>query len=126
MATRKKPRSLGFSLVVIHESSYDALSAKLREALTSEIDAEGHHTTYEMGPMAGDYLLDLTIRRGVSARTAAALLRKLADRLERHGGALLSMPQGGEGFFNDRGEPEADPLPLPRDENGDVIATDVE
>jgi hypothetical protein len=126
MAKWKKPKDLGLALMVVHESSYDSLSDRIREGLAPEIDSDGHRTTYEMVPMPGDHLLGIAIRRGVSPRTAAELLRKLADRLERFGGELLNMPRGGEGSFNARGEPEASPMQLPRGENGDLIVPDVE
>lgn len=58
--------------------------------------------------MPGDALSWATLRRGVSPRAAAALLRKLAALLERHGGKLLNLPRGAEGAFNGEGQPEVE------------------
>jgi hypothetical protein len=46
--------------------------------------------------VAGERLLELSIRRGVARRTAAAVVDKVAEWIGRHG-ELLNAPQGAAG-----------------------------
>src|SRR6516162_11105992 len=98
MARLRRPKALGLQINVILTDSIE-LARGHAHPFEDSTDDDGHHISYEMGPMRGDALCWLTLRRGLSTDTAADLLRKLADRLERHGHRLLSMPLGGEGWF---------------------------
>jgi len=120
-----RPKDLGLEVYVSHPTS--SADPRIQTGYEDrELDHDGHNISYEMSPMPGEDLVVLTIRRGMATTAAASLLRKLADLLERHGGTLLNMPRGGEGFFDSTGEMVADPLQVKYDENGDIIVPDIE
>jgi hypothetical protein len=84
----------------------DARAAKL---FGEDTDADGHYVTFDMSPMRGDKLMDLTVRRGIDPGVAATILRKLADRIDQYGGKLLNLQGGGHWFTSD-GEIDIDVL----------------
>jgi hypothetical protein len=112
---RSRAKDLGLYLGVIEES-----------ALITDSDTDQLIMSYRMEQMAGQSLVDVCLRRGMAPQFAAGLLRALADRVERHGGILLNLPDGDMGYFDDTGNPESDPLQPDRDDNGDIIFPDIE
>jgi hypothetical protein len=62
-------------------------------------DEDGHSITFQVvkGPMGS--LAEVHMQPGISPQTAAALLRKLAGLLERHGQTVLNLSIGEEGRF---------------------------
>jgi hypothetical protein len=125
----RRPRALGLEIVVRHpESEREHLLRSDRpnyEQLFNLLytpNQEGHCISYEMMPMPGEALTCVTIRRGMAPEFASALLRNLADLIDRHGRRLLNMPRGGEGQFTAEGAMMDDPNQLPRDEYGNLIS----
>jgi len=113
MRRKRRPPGLGLDLCVRHLASEGPerfRSGCLGERGGPEVDADGHEVCFEMAPLPGDALAWVTLRRGLSPGAAAALLCKLAALLERHGGRLLNLPRGGEGAFDEKGEPEVEVL----------------
>src|SRR5438067_827073 len=97
---------MGLKLCVFHPDSMKGLGGFSLEPC----DGDGHHCGYHMGPMRGEALAEVSLRRGISAATAAAILRKLADRVEQAGPALLNLRAWKDGWFDERGEAVANPL----------------
>jgi hypothetical protein len=122
MTQGRSSRDLGLEIGVVRP---DSSGGNSNHYPVEELDADGHHIFYEMVVMKGQRLLTLELRRGMSPSAAAMLLRKIASSLERHGAKLLSMPRGGEGYFDNDGEPQDDPLQLERDEHGDLEPPDI-
>lgn len=111
MRRKRRPPGLWLYLCLRHPASEVRASAGScgpGEDSGPAVDADGHEVCFEMGPMPGDALAWATLRRAVSPRAAAALLRKLAALLERHGGRLLNLPRGAEGAFDGEGQPEVE------------------
>jgi hypothetical protein len=73
------------------------------------IDPDGHFIDYDVSPWSTQQLLSLSMRRGMSPAAASALLRKLADLIDRHG-ELLSARQGARGNFSRDGDLLRHPL----------------
>jgi hypothetical protein len=126
MVPAKEPKDLGLEVIVTHPDSLDFGGNLEIEFDPDEIDVDGHYIIYEMMPMDGQVLFSRRVRRGMAPSAAAALLRKLADHVERHGGKLLSMPRGGEGCFNAFGDAVDDPLQFERDDDGEPILPDID
>jgi hypothetical protein len=122
MIQSKESSGLGLQICVVHPDSSDGNSNRYPE---EELDSDGRHIFYEMVAMKGQRILSLELRRGMSPGVAANLLRKIANSLDRHGAKLLGMPRGGEGYFDNDGELQDDPLQLERDEHGDLEAPDI-
>jgi hypothetical protein len=98
----KKQEIVALSLTVRHPAS----EGEETEGLEDVIDGDGHLIEYvtwktELSPV----LVEVGIMPGQSARIVAAVLRKLADRLERQGDRFLApLEEDVEGTFNANGE----------------------
>src|SRR5262249_13193588 len=108
MATGKRrarePWATGLDILVRHPGSEAGCWAPAAPGA----DADGHVVSYEGDVMLSDAVRGVTLRPGTPGACAAALLRKLADRLEQHGDCLLGLARGSKGTFTPGGEPEAD------------------
>jgi hypothetical protein len=94
----RKPKELGLYLTV--------KAGRAPPLPFCAADADGHATTFSMDALYGAALAEVALRRGLAAAEAAAILRKLADRIERYGGELLTLTRGNDGRFSRFGEPE--------------------
>ena len=126
MPDDRDPQRMGLELVLQHPDSTDMeripkSRGRDGEIVYPEVDADGDHIHFEMIPMLGESLLWLTIRRGTPPEVATAALRKIADLIDRHGDAVLSLLNEGRGSFSPEGEFVEGPLKLKYDENGDLI-----
>jgi hypothetical protein len=125
MARRKKPPALGLHVSVLHPATMERRDRFRNDPESAyspeEIDADGHMIDYEVSPWGGQELLNLSIRRGMSPVAASALLRKLADLIDRHG-ELLNARQGVMGNFTRDGDAERSPHSLDDlyDDFGDI------
>jgi hypothetical protein len=122
MTQGKRSRELGLEICVVRADTSGGNSNCYPE---EELDSDGHHIFYEMVVMKGQRILSLELRQGMAPGAAANLLRKIANSLDRHGAKLLGMPRGGEGYFDSKGEPQADPLQVERDEHGNLAPPDI-
>jgi hypothetical protein len=90
----------------LHVEAVDVHTAvapmSLVEKYQRDADPDGHYVTFQVAFMAGHSVVDVQVRCDADPRAAAALLRKLADRLEDVGG-LLRLPPGAGGRFDTRG-----------------------
>ncbi len=108
--TIPRRRKLGLALKVFHPDSMIDLAASLRTDWEANADDDGHYVKFDMTSMGGDCLLEVRIQRGIAATSAASILRKLADLIERAGTELLAEPGGFDGNFNKNGEAMVSPL----------------
>lgn len=107
---RRRARKLGLSISVRHpesETEYLAENPEMRERAISqyadESDGDGHIFYGYMSTMPGEFLADVQLRRGMSAGCAVSILRKIADRIERNGDALLNLTGSTSGAFDKDG-----------------------
>src|SRR5262249_17571844 len=106
------PPSLGISFLVEHpESETDPPCCRLadRELGKGPLDADGHAISFRVHVWKGQALAAVTIRRGVSPQSAAAILRKLADHIEGNGW-IMRARQGEEGDFDADGAAQRNEL----------------
>src|SRR5690349_12402007 len=96
---------LGLDLRVFHLDP--EISAGQRTDMQA-VDADGHFVSYLMAPMPREALCQVSIPRGLDVNTAATVLRKLADRIERHGAELLTLERDQLGHFDADGTPIAE------------------
>jgi hypothetical protein len=61
------------------------------------------------------------MRRGLTAELAASSLRKIADRVDRHGAQLLNEPSGYEASLDMAVGIVSGPLRLDYDQHGDLV-----
>jgi hypothetical protein len=94
----RKPKELGLYLTV--------RAGRAPPLPFCPADADGHAITFSMDAMHGAALAEVALRRGIAGTAAAAILRKLADRVERYGDELLDLTRGNDGRFSRFGEPE--------------------
>jgi hypothetical protein len=119
---RRKPPNLGLWLLVRHpESEYGYIPPVGKDGKpVAEGDADGHLIHFSMDAWKGEALADVQVRRGMAAPAAAALLRKLADLIERTP-ALMTARQGVSGWTNRDGEAEVcDLMSLDYDDFGNL------
>jgi hypothetical protein len=82
------------------------------------VDADGHVVCFSTEGILGKndtntvFLAEVILPNGVAPREAASVLRKLADRVERHGAGLLNLPVGAMGEFDADGNPEGSILSI--------------
>lgn len=99
MAKQRRARDLGLDICVCHPQSEVGELRHKEETYGDQCDADGHYMSVGMVPMRGQYLVELMIRRGMSATSAASILRKIADRIELNGDPLLNLIGSTSGQF---------------------------
>jgi hypothetical protein len=110
MARRKR---LGLSITVRHPESETehGIEQHIHERNAEQTaDPDGHVLYGHMTDMMGERLIELQIRRGMSAKAAARILRKLAERIELNGDGILNLTGGTSGLFSPGGKFEGDGL----------------
>jgi hypothetical protein len=107
MARKKKPKALGLFLEVFHPDSMDWPEDGPRNPYAEQQDDDGFATCFEMAEMAGQNLIALSVRRGVSRQLAGRLLRKIAECIEHNEIDLLALTRGIEGHITNDGGVEA-------------------
>lgn len=95
-------RPLGLGIVVSHPDS--ELHPTVPEADRNDLcDSDGHCIFVAIDEMCGEHLVELGIRIGLSATTAADILRKIALRLEQNGDGILLLRDGSQGVLSPNG-----------------------
>jgi hypothetical protein len=125
----KKPKDLGLYLSVFHPTSMGFGDGKAApEDYFQPRDDDGQYIDLTMVPMKGEELVTLFIRRGISADTAASILRKLAQRIEKNC-SLLVRGRGFDGWFDENGTVVESSLSLEGDydpSGNDLTIPDIE
>jgi hypothetical protein len=104
MARAKKPKDLGLEIKVQHlDSMNNQNDAAAIAAHVCAPDDDGHVMRFGMEPMPDEWLCDISLRRGMSPKEAASLLRKIAERIEASNLAVLNLPRGKAGFLLSHG-----------------------
>ena len=93
---RRKPIELGVYIDIYHPESMEDRRA-VGGFVQAEEDEDGHLMKFQVAEMHGEALAHVTVRRGLSAESAAAILRKLADTVAGVGHVLLTLKRGVEG-----------------------------
>lgn len=104
MTCRKLPK-LGLLLMVRHPESDDPedhCTDLEGNPIYGPVDSDGHYIDFQVGRMGGTELAEVELRRGMASSSAARILRKLADLVERNPG-LLTARQGIAGEFDESG-----------------------
>ena len=73
---------------------------KDRNVVYAQVDVDNEHVHFEMVPKGNEFMLWLTIRRGMSAELASTSLRQIADLIDRQGHDLLPLSQSDQRAFN--------------------------
>jgi hypothetical protein len=113
---RRRPPNLGLTITVAHPESETERPPRKADELAAFMDHDGHVMEFAVGQYRGEDLAEVTLRRGMAPSAAAALLRKVADRIEKNEW-LMQARQGASGEFNPEGEAKKDVLSL--DDNYD-------
>ena len=87
----------------------------------AQVDVDNENVHFEMVPAGREFMLWLTIRRGISPQLASASLRKIADLIDHHGQVLLGLLKDKHSCPSSDDEPNLGSQRLDYDDKGNLV-----